>query len=378
MSVKHKILSTGNKDSKTEKASVDHSLVVIILALLAFGLVMVFSASSASAHYIQGDATYFFKRQLLWAVLGLVSMFVVSKIPYKKIYRYANLIFVISIVLLLLVLVIGRKINGARRWLGIGSAVFQPSEVAKLAIILFLAKRISQKPESVYKFKEGFLTYMVIIVFMAGLVLLEPHMSGAMVIGLVGCAVLFVAGFKGSYFALMGSCAVPAVIALAILSPYRLKRVTSFLHPFEDKLGDSWQIVQSLYAIGSGGLFGLGLGQSRQKFLYIPEPQTDFIFAIICEELGFVGAMLVILLFAVLIWKGIMISRKAPDTFSSLTAAGITALIAIQVVLNIAVVTSSMPVTGIPLPFFSYGGTSLLFLLTEVGILLNISRYITK
>lgn len=378
MSVKQRLLPSGNKDKKTEKNSVDYSLVVIILALLAFGLVMVFSASSASAHYIQGDATYFFKRQLLWAVLGLISMFVVSKIPYKKIYRYTNLIFVISIILLLLVLVVGRKINGARRWLGIGSAVFQPSEVAKLAIILFLAKRISQKPESVYKFKEGFLTYMAIIIFMAGLVLLEPHMSGAMVIGLVGCAVLFVAGFKGIYFALMGSCAVPAIIALAILSPYRLKRVTSFLHPFEDKLGDSWQIVQSLYAIGSGGLFGLGLGQSRQKFLYIPEPQTDFIFAIICEELGFVGAMLVILLFAILIWKGITISRKAPDTFSSLTAAGITALIAIQVILNIAVVTSSMPVTGIPLPFFSYGGTSLLFLLTEVGILLNISRYITK
>jgi len=378
VSVKNKILSVGNKDKSLSKNTLDHSLVVIILALLAFGLVMVFSASSASAHYIQGDATYFFKRQFLWAVLGLISMFVVSKISYKVIYRYANLIFVISIILLLLVLIAGKTINGAKRWLGIGSAVFQPSEVAKLAIILFLAKRISQKPESVYKFKEGFLTYLAIIVMMAGLVLIEPHMSGAMVIGLVGCAVLFVAGFKGRYFALLASCAIPAVIGLAIVSPYRLKRVVSFLHPFEDKLGDSWQIVQSLYAIGSGGLFGLGLGQSRQKFLYIPEPQTDFIFAIICEELGFVGAILVMLLFAVLIWKGITISRKAPDTFSSLTAAGITALIAIQVILNIAVVTSTMPVTGIPLPFFSYGGTSLLFLLTEVGILLNISRYISK
>jgi len=378
VSVKNKILSVGNKDKSLSKNTLDHSLVVIILALLAFGLVMVFSASSASAHYIQGDATYFFKRQFLWAVLGLISMFVVSKISYKVIYRYANLIFVISIILLLLVLIAGKTINGAKRWLGIGSAVFQPSEVAKLAIILFLAKRISQKPESVYKFKEGFLTYLAIIVMMAGLVLIEPHMSGAMVIGLVGCAVLFVAGFKGRYFALLASCAIPAVIGLAIVSPYRLKRVVSFLHPFEDKLGDSWQIVQSLYAIGSGGLFGLGLGQSRQKFLYIPEPQTDFIFAIICEELGFVGAILVMLLFAVLIWKGITISRKAPDTFSSLTAAGITALIAIQVLLNIAVVTSTMPVTGIPLPFFSYGGTSLLFLLTEVGILLNISRYISK
>lgn len=203
-------------------------------------------------------------------------------------------------------------------------------------------------------------------------------MSGAIVIALVGCAVLFVAGFKTSYFAGMACCAIPAALALAIFSPYRLKRVTSFLHPFEDKLGDSWQIVQSLYAIGSGGLFGLGLGQSRQKFLYIPEPQTDFIYSIICEELGFVGAVFVILLFALFIWKGIIIARKAPDVYSSLTVSGIIALVAIQVLMNIAVVTSTMPVTGIPLPFFSYGGSSLLILLTEMGIVLNISRYITK
>ena len=378
MSVKNRIFSIINKDKSESKNTLDHSLVVIVLALLAFGLVMVFSASSASAHYIQGDATYFFKRQFLWAVFGLISMFVVSRIPYKVIYKYTNHIFYISLALLVLVLIAGKTINGAKRWLGFGPAVFQPSEIAKLAIILFLAKRIHKKPNSVYKFKEGFVTYMAWILIVAVIVLAEPHMSGAMVIGLVGCAVLFVAGFKGRYFALLASGAIPAALALAIFSPYRLKRVTSFLHPFEDKLDDSWQIVQSLYAIGSGGLFGLGLGQSRQKFLYIPEPQTDFIYAIICEELGFVGAVLVILLFAVLIWKGITISRKAPDTFSSLTAAGITALIAIQVLLNIAVVTSTMPVTGVPLPFFSYGGTSLMILLTEVGILLNISRYITK
>ena len=181
---------------------------------------------------------------------------------------------------MLLVLVAGREINGAKRWLGIGSAVFQPSEIAKLAIVLFLAKLISLNPDSIYKFKNGFLIYMCIIVFVAAIVLLEPHMSGAMVIGFVGCAILFVAGYKIRYFVLMGSCALPAVLALAVFSPYRFKRVLSFLHPFEDKLGDSWQIVQSLYAIGSGGLFGLGLGQSRQKFLYIPEPQTDFIFSI--------------------------------------------------------------------------------------------------
>ena len=378
MSLKRRILSNGRMNEKTSENTVDHGLVVIILALLAFGLVMVFSASSASAHYIQGDATYFFKRQFLWAVLGLISMFVVSRIPYKIFYKYTLHIFAVTIILLLLVLVAGREINGAKRWLGIGSAVFQPSEIAKLAIVLFLAKLISLNPDSIYKFKNGFLIYMGIIVFVAAIVLLEPHMSGAMVIGFVGCAILFVAGYKIRYFVLMGSCALPAVLALAVFSPYRFKRVLSFLHPFEDKLGDSWQIVQSLYAIGSGGLFGLGLGQSRQKFLYIPEPQTDFIFSIICEELGFIGAMLVIVLFALLIWKGILIARKAPDTFSSLTVAGVTALVAIQVILNIAVVTSTMPVTGIPLPFFSYGGTSLMILLTEMGIVLNVSRYTSK
>ena len=378
VSLRSELRAADRKNKKSAVNAVDHMLVVIVLSLLAFGLVMVFSASSASAHYIQGDATYFFKRQLLWALLGLASMYGASRIPYKIIYRYTNLVFTVSLVLLLLVPVIGINVNGAKRWLGVGSLAFQPSEIAKLSIILFLAKSINQHPDSVNKLKDGFVKYMAIIIVVAGIVLIEPHMSGAMVIVLTGCAVLFVAGFKGRYFGAMAFMGVPAVIALAIISPYRLKRVTSFLNPFADKLGDSWQIVQSLYAIGSGGLFGLGLGQSRQKFLYIPEPQTDFIYSIICEELGFVGAVFVILLFALLIWKGILISRKAPDTFSSLTVAGITALIAVQVLMNIAVVTSTMPVTGIPLPFFSYGGTSLFFLLTEVGIVLNISRYTSK
>lgn len=378
MSLRSELKAAGRKKKKTSVNNIDHTFLVIVLMLLAFGLVMVFSASSASAHYIKGDATYFFKRQLLWVFLGLISMYFTSKVSYKILYRYTNLLFVISIVLLLLVPLIGVSSNGAKRWLGVGSITFQPSEIAKLTVILFLAKSISRDPTSVNKFKDGFLKYMIIIAVVAGIVLTEPHMSGAMVIVLAGCAVLFVAGFKGRYFVGMASCGIPAVIALAVLSPYRLKRVTSFLNPFADKLGDSWQIVQSLYAIGSGGLFGLGLGQSRQKFLYIPEPQTDFIYAIICEELGFVGAVFVILLFLALIWKGIVIARKAPDTYSALTVSGIIALVAVQVLMNIAVVTSTMPVTGVPLPFFSYGGSSILFLLTEMGIVLNISRNTAK
>ena len=357
---------------------VDYSLVVIILMLLCFGLVMVFSASSANAHYAYKDATYFFKRQLLWAIAGLVVMWFVSLFSYKKLRRYANLLFTVTILMLLLVPIIGLEVNGAKRWLGFGSLSFQPSEFAKLTLVLFLARSISYFPNRIAKLGDGYLRYMLIIVGVAGLVLLEPHMSGAIVIGVGGCAVLFAAGYKIRYFVTTVMCAFPALLGLAIASPYRFKRITSFLDPFADKLGESWQIVQSLYAIGSGGLFGLGLGQSRQKFLYIPEPQNDFIYAIICEELGFIGALFVIFLFGLLIWKGIMIAKEAPDEFSSLTAAGITSLIAVQVLMNIAVVTSTMPVTGVPLPFFSYGGSSLVILLIEMGILLNISRHIDK
>ncbi len=377
MSLKSK-LSQGRKKEKNDIDNVDYSLLVIILMLLCFGLVMVFSASSANAHYVQGDATYFFKRQLIWAVAGLLIMWFVSQFSYKKIKQYANLLFTITIVMLILVPFIGIKINGARRWLGFGSLTFQPSEFAKLTLVLFLAKSISIFPGRTKQLTNGYIRYFIIIVAVAGLVLLQPHMSGAIVIAMGGVAVLFAAGYKIRYFVITAMGALPALLALAIMSPYRLKRITSFLDPFADKLGESWQIVQSLYAIGSGGLFGMGLGQSRQKFLYIPEPQNDFIFAIICEELGFIGAVFVIFLFALLIWKGIMIAKDAPDEFAALTATGITSLVAVQVLMNIAVVSSMMPVTGVPLPFFSYGGSSLVIMLIEMGILLNISRYTKK
>ncbi len=382
-------LHRGNKTEKQKNKrtdTVDRALVAIILSLLMFGLVMVFSASSAWAHYLQQDATYYFKRQLIWAVVGLASMAVVSNISYKVIYKYTNMLFMIAVAMIILVLIpgIGREANGARRWLGFGQMTFQPSEFAKLGLIIYLARAIHRDPKSVTKLigskwnKGGFVQYVAIILIVAGIVILEPHMSGALVVVFTGMAVLFVAGFKMRYFVGLAFPAVPAAMALAIFSPYRLKRLEAFINPFADKLGKNYQIIQSLYAIGSGGIFGLGLGQSRQKFLYIPEPQNDFIYSILCEELGFVGAVFLLLLFALLIWKGITISRKAPDIFSSLTAAGITALVAIQVLLNIAVVTSTIPNTGIPLPFFSYGGTSLWMLLTEMGVLLSISRHTSK
>ncbi len=363
---------------KDDANSMDYSLLVIILILLAFGLVMVFSASSANAHYQYGDAMYFFKRQLIWAVFGVAVMLMVSTFNYKKIERYANLLFTVSLIFLVLVLVVGKEVNGAKRWIGIGSLSFQPSEFVKITLILFLAKSLTNNPQRINSLTDGFIRYIGIIVAVAGIVLLQPHMSGAMVIAISACIVLFASGFKMRYFVVSALGALPLVYGLIMTSDYRRKRLTSFLDPFKDKMDESWQIVQSLYAIASGGLYGMGLGQSRQKFLYIPEPQNDFIFAVICEELGFLGAVFVMFLFTILIWKGIMIARNAPDEFSCLTATGITSLIAVQVIMNIAVVTSSMPVTGVTLPFFSYGGTSLVILLMGMGILLNISRYSKK
>ena len=360
--------------------SIDFTFLIVVLMLLAYGLIMVFSASSASAHYLYNDAFYFIKRQFLWALVGLVAMFVTSRINYKLYYKFALPILLIAVVLLILVKIpgIGQVRNGARRWLGFGQMTFQPSEIAKYALIIFLAKSLPQNQDLLKSFWSGFIPYLAVIGVVAGLVLIEPHMSGTMIILFIGVLMLFLAGAKVWHFILLSMPAVAAVGAMIAISPYRMKRFLTFLDPFSDILGDSWQVVQSLYAIGSGGLFGLGLGQSRQKFLYLPEPQNDFIFSIICEELGFFGALLVVVLFVILIWKGIKIAMHAPDAFSGMLVGGITALIGIQVLMNIAVVTSSMPATGIPLPFFSYGGTSLLFILLGMGVILNVSRYIEK
>ncbi len=360
--------------------SIDFTFLIVVLMLLAYGLIMVFSASSASAHYLYNDAFYFIKRQFLWALIGLVGMFVTSRLNYKLYYRFAIPILIATVVLLILVKIpgIGQVRNGARRWLGFGPVTFQPSEIAKYALIIFLAKSLPQNQDLLKKFWTGFVPYLLVIGVVAGLVLIEPHMSGAMIIGIIGVMMLFLAGAKIWHFVVLALPAAGAVAAMIAISPYRMQRFLTFLDPFSDILGDSWQVVQSLYAIGSGGLFGLGLGQSRQKFLYLPEPQNDFIFSIICEELGFFGALLVVVLFVILIWKGIKIAIHAPDAFSGMLVGGITALIGIQVLMNIAVVTSSMPATGIPLPFFSYGGTSLLFILCGMGIILNVSRYVEK
>ncbi len=359
--------------------SVDKQFLAAIYVLLAFGLLMVLSASSPIAYASSStnhDSFYYFKKQLMWACLGTVGMFITANYDYKKLKNWAFPALALSVVLLLLVLVpgIGRKINDARRWIYLGPINFQPSEVAKITTIIFFSYSLSKNYKELNNFGV-FLMYIGIIGVIALIIMMEPHFSCTMLIAATACILLLVAGAKIRHFIILGCCALPAVVLMIVKAPYRLARVVTFLDPFEDIQDSGWQIVQSLYAIGSGGIFGAGLGQSRQKFMYMSEPQNDFIFAILAEEFGLIGVILVVVMFIFLIVRGIKIALNAPDLFGTLLATGIVAIIAIQTIVNIAVVTSSMPVTGMPLPFFSYGGTALAITMAEMGIVLNISRH---
>ncbi len=356
---------------------IDYDLLTIILFLLASGLIMVLSASSPTALAEGGSSYAYFLKQAIFAIMGIVAMFAISKIDYriyKKFYVWA---YIVAFILLAAVLVIGTKINGARRWIFIGGLSFQPSELVKLCMIIFYAAVLTKNRNDLGKFGKGWIKHLMFLVPIIGLLVIEPHISASIVIISICVIMMLMAGCKLWQMLVPGSIGIAIGTVIILVVPkfaHALQRVTTFIDPWSDKLGDGWQVIQSLYAIGSGGLFGLGLGQSKQKYLYLPEPQNDFIFSVLAEELGFVGCAFVIILFAILIWRGILIAMKAPDMFGSLIAIGITALIGIQVIINIAVVTSSMPATGMPLPFFSYGGTALFILLCEMGILLNISR----
>ncbi len=367
------------KNIRNTVKSVDTQFLASVYVLLAFGLIMVLSASSPIAYASSStnhDSFYYFKRQLLWAAFGSVAMFITANYDYRKLKNWAFPIFAASVFLLILVLVpgIGRKINDARRWIYIGPINFQPSEVAKIATIIFFSYSLSMNYKELDKFSI-FIMYIAIIGVMALIIMMEPHFSCTMLIAATGCILLLVAGARMMHFMALGLCAVPAIVLMIAKAPYRLARVVTFLDPFQDIQGSGWQIVQSLYAIGSGGIFGAGIGQSRQKYMNIPEPQNDFIFSILAEEFGLLGAILVVLMFIFLIVRGIKIALNAPDLFGTLLATGIVSMIAIQAIVNIAVVTSSMPVTGMPLPFFSYGGTALAITMAEMGIVLNISRH---
>ncbi|MDI9514988.1 MAG: putative lipid II flippase FtsW [Clostridiaceae bacterium] len=358
------------------KREYDFWLLFTVMVLLAMGVIMVFSASSYYAAYNWNNKFHFLIRQLLWSCVGLVCMFVISNIDYRRLAIISPVLMLISIVLLILVAIpgIGAKYNDARRWFNLGFTTFQPSELMKLSLIMFLSFSLAKNSGKLRFFFRGLVPYLLIVGFVDLLLLLEPHYSCAVLITLVAVVILFCAGARIFHFLAIGVPTIAAAACLVISSEYRLQRFLAFLDPFADPQGSGYQAVNSLYAIASGSIFGRGLGKSLQKYLYIPEPQNDFIFSIVAEELGFVGAFTVIVLFLLLIWRGVRISMNAPDMMGSLMAIGITSLVAIETIINIAVVTATLPVTGMPLPFISYGGTSMLFVLASMGILLNISR----
>lgn len=338
---------------------------------------MVYSASAIWAAYKFDDAFFFAKRQMLFAALGIIAMFFFMNFDYWTWRSWAKFLLIVCFILLIAVLIpgIGMVRNGSRSWIGVGAFSIQPSEFMKFAMIAFLAKFLSENQKNITTIRKGLFPSLGLVFLAFAIIMLQPDLGTATVMVGACTVMIFVAGAKIRHFIGLGLIGLFGFAILVLSAPYRIKRITSFLDPWEDPLGSGFQIIQSLYAIGPGGLFGLGLGQSRQKFFYLPEPQTDFIFAIVAEELGFIGGSLVLLLFALLLWRGIIIALGAPDLYGSLLAVGIIAMVAIQVIINIGVVTGLMPVTGITLPFLSYGGSSLTLMLMAIGVLLNISQH---
>ncbi len=365
------------------KGSYDRMLLILVIIITLFGLIMDFSASYAYALNSTGDSMFFIKKQALFAVVGFAAMFVAMQFDYKWLRRATVPFFIFSLLLLLAVLVYGVASGEAQRWINIAGISIQPSEIAKLSLILVLALYVARNQDRITNYrnfwqssKYGVFIPILIILIPCMLVFLENHFSGTIILLAVGMIVLFACGARLGWFVGVGASAVALIIPFIFLTDYARERVDMLLHPENYEItGKIWQTMQGLYAIGSGGLFGVGLGNSRQKHLFVSQPQNDFVFSIICEELGFAGALLVIALFVLIIWRGFVIALRAPDTFTSLTVIGITCKIAIQAILNIAVVTNLIPNTGISLPFFSYGGTALMMQLAEMGIVLAISRY---
>lgn len=362
------------KKGNVKEGPIDFILFATIMLLVAVGVVMVYSASSYQMFFSKfNDSMYYLKKQGLWSILGIIGMLFTIKYDYHKYKRWTG-IFMIGTIALLLVVFIFPPVNGARRWIRLGPIGIQPSEITKYVVVLYMAKSIESKGEKIKDFLYGVIPYLLVSGFYAGLVLAEKNLSIASVIMGVTLIVLFVAGVRWKHLITIISTVFCLGVAGILLEPYRMKRLMNFRNPWADAKKDGYQLIQSLLALGSGGIWGAGLGRSRQKCYYIPEPHTDFIFSVMGEELGLIGCTFVIMLFLVFIWRGIVTAIKAKDTFGTLLATGITAVIAIQAIINIAVVTGSMPVTGVPLPFISYGGSSLLINMMAMGVLLNISR----
>ncbi|TVY09596.1 stage V sporulation protein E [Paenibacillus cremeus] len=347
------------------------------LMLLVIGIVMVYSASAVLAFREFGDSFYYLKRQALFAVLGVVAMIFTMNTDYMVWKKYAKIAMIVCFILLIGVLIPGVGVvrGGARSWLGIGAFGIQPSEFMKMGMIIFLSKWLSEQQSTITQFTRGLLPPLGLVGLAFGLIMLQPDLGTGVVLVGASLLIIYTAGARLLHLSYLGFVGIAGFVGLIIAAPYRLKRITAFLDPWQDPLGAGYQAIQSLYAIGPGGLVGLGLGMSRQKYSYLPEPQTDFIFSIIAEELGFIGGSFVLILFTMLLWRGMRTAITAPDTFGSLLATGIVGMIAVQVIINIGVVIGMFPVTGITLPLISAGGSSLTLMLTSIGVLLNISRY---
>ncbi len=374
------ILKKSFQFDKEEKAGkprrMDLLYLLIVLTLVGFGLVMLFSASYAYSYYWKGNSYNYILRQMLFAAGGIAAMLILSRIDYRVYYRFAWLIYAGAIVLLILVFAMP-PLNNARRWIILGSITFQPSELAKFAIIILFARLIDQNREEMRSFKKGVVPFILPLGLVAGLVVLEPHVSGTILIVSIAFLMMMIGGTRIGWFVgagAIGGAALAAFVMFSSKMDYVKSRIDIWLNPWIDPGDEGFQVIQSLLAIGSGGLGGAGLGNSKQKYMYIPEPQNDFIFSIVCEELGFVGAALIVILFALLVWRGMVIAMRARDTFGGMVAMGISVQVGLQAMLNIMVVTGVVPNTGISLPFFSYGGTSLLMLLAEMGVVLDVSR----
>lgn len=364
-------------EPKHKRGKIDVTFLVIVLVLLTIGLVMLFSASHAYAFYNEGNSFYFIERQLFFAVIGVAAMLFASQINHKFIQKWAILLYLFAVGLLLFADIFMRDQYGFARWIYVGNFSFQPSEIAKFAIIVLFAHFAATNADKMQTFKYGVMPFGITLGIVALLVILSRHLSGTIIIGALGIAMMWFGGTRFRYFGALlglGASAVALIIIFPQFMEYTGDRVQVWLDPYSYYHEGGFQTIQSLIAIGSGGIWGTGLGNSRQKYLYIPEPQNDFIFPVVCEELGFIGASAIILLFALLVARGYIIAMRCPDKFGSLLAAGCVTHIGLQVLLNIAVVTNTIPNTGISLPFFSYGGTALMMTLGEMGIVLSVSK----
>ena len=367
---------TRKKRIRAEKGGIDLTFMFLVLILLAIGLIMLFSASYASAYYETGNSFYYISRQLLFAIVGIIGMFVVANIDYHILHRFAFLIYIGTVFLLILVLFVHTR-EDARRWIPLGFTTFQPSELAKFAVVLIFAHLISTNYDRMKDPKYGVWPFLALMGIVVLLMLLEPHLSGTILILSIGIIMMFVGGTDLKWFMIGGLLLAAAVVVIVLIPgviPYAMSRIQHWRDPWIDPQGTGFLTIQSLYAIGSGGLMGVGIGNSRQKHLYLPEPQNDFIFSVVCEELGFIGATLIILVFVLLIWRGYVIAMRCRDRFGSMLAIGLTTQVGVQTILNIAVVSNTIPNTGISLPFFSSGGTALVMLLAEMGVILSVSR----